>query len=70
MLSYGRELTAEIRATIKTALLIECTLLSQAVELLPFEKSKTIENIIKNIIYKGLVNRISFLDDEPKGEPK
>ena len=70
VLSYGKELTAQMRATIKRALLIECTLLSRAVELLPFEKSKTIENIIKNIIYKGLVNRISFLDDEPKGETK
>ena len=70
MLSYGKELTEEDRATIKRALLVECTLLSQAVELLPFEKSKTIENIIKNIIYKGLVNRISFLDEVSKGETK
>lgn len=70
VLSYGKELTEENRATIKRALLVECTLLSQAVELLPFEKSKTIENIIKNIIYKGLVNRISFLDEVSKGETK
>ena len=70
VLSYGKELTKENRATIKRALLVECTLLSQAVELLPFEKSKTIENIIKNIVYKGLVNRISFLDEVSKGETK
>lgn len=70
VLSYGTELTKENRATIKRALLVECTLLSQAVELLPFEKSKTIENIIKNIVYKGLVNRISFLDDVSEGETK
>ena len=70
VLSYGKELTKENRATIKRALLVECTLLSSAVELLPFEKSKTIENIIKNIIYKGLVNRISFLDEVSKGETK
>ena len=70
VLSFGKELTAENRATIKRALLVECTMLSQAVELLPFEKSKTIENIIKNIIYKGLVKRISFLDDVSEGETK
>lgn len=68
--SYGKELSEDDRATVKRALLVECTLLSQAVELLPFEKSKTIENIIKNITYKGLVKRISFLDEVSKGETK
>ena len=39
-----------------------------AVNLMPFGNRKTIENIIKNIIYVGLPKRISFLDGESKTE--
>ena len=65
VLSYGgRELTAVNRETIKCALILECTNLERAIELLPFGSRTTIENIIKNIIYLGLVKRISFLDGD------
>ena len=55
-------LTSENRQTIKCALLLECKKLEAAVNLLPFGKRATIENIIRNIIYLGLPKRISFLD--------
>ncbi len=60
---YGGEaLTKENRATVKCALLLECTNLEKAINLLPFGNRRTIENILKNIIYLGLVKRIEFLD--------
>jgi len=60
---YGKEgLTDENRATIKTALLLECNKIAEAVEFLPFGTRATIENIVKNIVYLGLVERIKFLD--------
>lgn len=64
----GKDLTAENRATIKCALLLECKLLESATNLLPYGTRATIENIINNIIYLGLVKRIEFLDkpDEEK----
>lgn len=70
VLSYcGNPLTDENRATIKRALLLECTALERAINLLPFGSRATIENIIKNIIYLGLVKRISFLDvKEPENK--
>ncbi len=58
----GADLTDENRATIKCALLLECKGIEGAVNLLPFGKKITIENIINNIIYLGLPKRISFLD--------
>lgn len=66
MLYGGEELTDENKASIKCALLLECKSLESAVNLLPFGNRATIENIIRNIIYLGLVERISFLD--PKRE--
>jgi hypothetical protein len=63
LLMYGgRDLTAENRATIKCALTLECQNIERAVDLMPFEHRETIEEIIKNIIYLGLIKRISFLD--------
>ena len=62
----GAPLTAENRMTIKTALLLECKNLEGAVNLLPFGTRATIEQIIKNIIYLGLPERIKFLDGENK----
>ena len=59
---YGGVLTEESRSQIARALRLECSMLERAIELLPFEKSRAIENIIKNIIYLGLIKRISFLD--------
>ena len=63
LLYDGRELTEENRHSIKCALILECRALERAVNLLPFGELKTIENIISNIIYEGLVRRIAFLDD-------
>ena len=69
LLQYGNaDLTEENRQTIKCALLLECKKLESAVNLLPFGTRATIENIINNIIYLGLVKRIEFLDRDGKGE--
>ena len=65
----GKELTYENKQTIKCALLLECKKIEAAVNLLPFGTRATIENIINNIIYLGLVKRIEFLDKkEPEKE--
>ena len=67
VLSYsGTELTDENRATIKRALLFECRELAAAVNLIPFGNKVTVENIVRNIIFEGLPERLSFLD--PKEE--
>ena len=67
VIAYGGEpLTDENRETIKCGLLLECKRLEAAVNLLPFGSRASIENIIKNIIYLGLVKRIEFLDGEKK----
>ncbi len=58
----GGELTAENKSTIRCALLLECRAMEKAVDLMPFGTRYTIENIIKNIIYLGLIKRMSFLD--------
>ena len=68
---YGSaDLTPENKATIKCALIHECKNLERAIDLMPFERRATIENILKNIIYLGLPKRISFLDGEPQKECK
>ena len=59
----GAPLTEENRRSIKTGLLFECKRLEAAVNLIDFSGKATIENIIKNIIYLGLVKRIDFLDE-------
>lgn len=64
LLYGGRPLTKENKQSIKTGLLLECKRLEAAVNLLPFGNRATIENIINNIIYLGLVKRIEFLDGE------
>ena len=66
LLYGGKELTDENRQSIKCGLLLECQKIEAAVNLLPFGTRATIENIINNIIYLGLVKRIEFLD--VKGE--
>ena len=63
VLLYGAgELTPDNKASIKCGLLLECRKIEAAVNLLPFGSRATIENIIQNIIYLGLVKRIEFLD--------
>ena len=64
----GAPLTRENRATIKCGLLLECKKIEAAMNLLPYGNRKTIENILNNIIYLGLIKRIEFLDKEPDGE--
>ncbi len=64
ILYEGKPLTDDNRASIKTGLILECKRLEAAVNLLPFGSRATIENIINNIIYLGLVKRIEFLDGE------
>ena len=60
----GAELTKENKQNVKTALLIECKKLENAVNLIPFGNKITIENIVRNIIYLGLTKRIEFLDKD------
>ncbi len=63
VLSYeSKPLTPENKSCIKCALLLECRGMESAVNLMPFDNRFTIENIVKNIIYLGLVKRIDFLD--------
>ena len=64
----GAPLTDENRSTIKCALILECKKIEGAVNLMPFGNRKTIENIIKNVIYLGLPKRISFLDKKADEE--
>ena len=66
VLSYeGQPLTAENKETIRTALILECTRMEAAVNLLDFRGSLTLEALIRNIIYNGLLNQIDFLSKEP-----
>ena len=62
----GALLTDENKQSIKTGLILECSRIEAAVNLMPFEGKATIENIIKNVIYLGLVKRIDFLDERKK----
>lgn len=62
LLYEGRELTDENKASIKCALTLECKKIEAATNLLPYGTRATIENIINNIIYLGLIKRIEFLD--------
>ena len=63
LLYEGKDLTAENKQSIKSALLLECKKIESAVNLLPFGNRAIIENIINNVIYLGLVKRIEFLDN-------
>ena len=64
----GRELTPDDKKAIKTGLILECQGLEAAIDLLPFGDKVSIENIIRNIIYCGLIDRIAFLDTEKNKE--
>ncbi len=63
LLYDGAQLTGENKKSIKTALILECKMMENAVNLLPFKSRKTIENIIRNLIYVGLPKRIEFLGE-------
>jgi len=62
----GEELTPDNKSSIKCALILGCKKIESCVNLMPFGNRATIENIIKNIIYLGLVKRIDFLDGQEK----
>ena len=65
VISYGgASLTYENKQSVKTALLIECKKLENAVNLIPFGNKITIENIVRNIIYLGLTKKLEFLDKD------
>ena len=67
VLSYDKKpLTKENKETIRTALILECTRMEAAVNLLDFRGNITLEALIRNIIYNGLMNRIDFLNEVPK----
>ena len=70
LLYGGMPLTPENKQSIKVGLILECKRLEAAVNLLPFGSRKTIENIINNIIYLGLAERIKFLDGEENKDKK
>ena len=59
----GQELTCENKKSIKTALILECKMMEGALNLFPFKKKRTIENILKNLIYDGLPKRIEFVGE-------
>ena len=63
LLYDSKPLSEENKRNIKTALILECKMMENAVNLLPFNERRTIENIIKNIIYDGLPKRIDFLGE-------
>ncbi len=65
----GAPLSDENKKTIKLALLLECKKIEQAVDFMPFGTRTTLENIVKNVIYRGLVERISFLDPKEEKSP-
>ena len=64
LLYKGEKLTSENKESIKCGLILECKKLESAVNLLPFGNRVTIENIINNVIYLGLIKRIEFLDND------
>ena len=66
----GKPLTRENKQNVKTALLLECKKLENAVNLIPFGNKITIENIVRNIIYLGLTKRIEFLDKDEEEAKK
>lgn len=68
LLYGGNPLTKENKESIKCGLILECRKIEAAVNLLPFGTRATIENIINNIIYLGLIKRIEFLDKEENND--
>lgn len=67
VIRYGGEpLTDGNRETIRCGLLLECKKIEAAMNLLPYGNRATIENILNNVIYLGLVKRIEFLDGKEK----
>ncbi len=70
LLYKGADLTYENRESIRCALILECKNIEAAANLLPYGNRATIENIISNIIYLGLIKRIDFLLPNKESEKK
>ena len=64
----GAPLTYENRQSIKCALILECKNLEGAVNLMDFGTRYTIEGIVKNIVFLGLMKRVEFLDKKDEGK--
>ena len=65
VIMYENEpLNRDRRRLLHTALLHECRRIESAVNLLPFGTRRTLEALMHNIVYLGLPDRISFLEDE------
>ncbi len=59
---YGSEgLSLALRQDIHMGLMLQLSALESAVLRLPFQGADAVENIIKNIIYEGLPDKIAFL---------
>ena len=66
---YGSDgLSRESRENIHTALILRLSSLEVAVNRLPFGDAAAVEQIIKNILYLGLVDRIDFLLKDGEAE--
>ncbi len=70
LLYEGKELTAENRETIYDALILTCKEMEKAVDLMPFDDRETLGRLIRNVIYRGLVKRVSFLIEPPEKQQK
>lgn len=70
LLYEGKSLTRENKESIRCALVFECTRIEASLNLMEFGNRKTIENIVKNIIYRGLIKRIDFLDSDADNDKK
>lgn len=68
LLYDAKPLTYENRQSIKCALTVECKNLEGAVNLMDFGTRYTIEGIVKNIIFRGLMKRVEFLDEKDGAE--
>ena len=69
--SYGNELTAEDKEALYCAMMLELDAMSKSMELIDFSQHRDIEEIIKNIIYSGMVKetrKVLMLDKCDKCE--
>ncbi len=62
----GAPLTEENKKTIKCALLLECRGIEEALLQIPFRNKVTVDNIVRNIVFEGLPQKLSFLDAKPQ----
>ena len=71
ILYENKPLTKENLENIKCALVLECRGIEGALNLIPFGNKVTVENIVRNIVFEGLLKRIEFLDrTNDEGEKK